>query len=69
MQKNLLNKSQLIEVSTFIENTNFTRLSNSLRIVLLEYVAQNKDCLPLDFDLQLNDWNMLFDFLAVIKKD
>lgn len=69
MGKIILNKHQQSQLIQFIESTNIDRLSNSLRVVLLEYIAISKDCLPIDFDLQLNDWNMLFDLLTKIKKD
>lgn len=69
MSKSTLNERQQIQVLKFLENTNIDRLCNSLRVVLLEYIARTKDSLPIDFDLQLNDWNMLLDLLDTIKKD
>ena len=69
MPKSILNEQQQIQVLKFLENTNIDRLSQSLRVVLLEYRAGSKDCLQIDFDLQLNDWNMLFDLLDKLKID
>jgi len=50
----------------FIEDCATLRLSRNLRKILLDYISQNKDCLPVDFDVYLYDFNMLFDFLEVI---
>lgn len=43
------------------------RLSRNLRKLLLDYVSQNRNYLPLDFDLLLNDFIILFDFLDVLE--
>ena len=42
------------------------RFSRNLRKVLLDYISQNKDCLPLDFDIYLLDFNNLFELLDKI---
>lgn len=57
-----------IEVTEFTEACNMERLSKNLRKILLDYIGQNKDWLPVDFDLQLNDLNLLFDLLDALNK-
>ena len=52
----------------FIEDCTPLRLSRNLRKLLLDYISQNKDCLPVDFDVYLYDLNMLFDFLEGFTK-
>lgn len=50
-------------ISTFTSNVNSQQLSTNLRRILLQYISDNKDYLPVDFDIQLNDINVLLDFL------
>lgn len=50
-------------ILTFSSNINTQRLSTNLRRILLQYISDNKDYLPVDFDIQLNDINILLDFL------
>ena len=50
-------------ILTFTSNINPQRLSTNLRRIILQYISDNKDYLPVDFDIQLNDINVLFDFL------
>ena len=56
------------ELRSFLEGTNTKRLSSTLRRIILDYIGENKDYLPIDFNLQLSDINMLFDFLEKITK-
>lgn len=63
MAKYKLNKKHRQAIKYFIEGANIQRLSGSLRTILLDYISQNKNYLPVDLDLQLNEWNMLFKLL------
>ena len=42
------------------------RFSRNLRKLLLDYMSQNKDCLPVDFDIYLLDFSNLFELLDKI---
>lgn len=66
MVKQILNTKHQLSVQLFLSGTDTKRLSTSLRKILLDFIAENKDYLPIDFDLQLADLNMLFDFLDSI---
>ena len=50
----------------FISDINPSRFSRNLRKLLLDYISQNKDCLPVDFNVMLNDLNNLFELLDKI---
>ena len=50
----------------FISDSSPTRFSRNLRKLLLDYISQNKDCLPIDFDVCLNDFNILWNFLDIL---
>ena len=50
----------------FIDSTPPIRLSKHLRRILLDYIAREKDCLPIDFDIYLIDLFSLFEFLDAI---
>lgn len=56
-------KQSNTNILTFTSNINSQRLSTNLRRILLQYISENKDYLPVDFDIQLNDINILLDFL------
>jgi len=60
-------KQILAAVFEFNESCNVIRLKKTLRNMLLDYIAQNKDCLPLDFDRQLYDLGSLFNLLDIIE--
>ena len=49
----------------FMENAS-PQFSRKLRNLLLDYISQNKDCLPVDFDIYLLDFNNLFALLDTI---
>lgn len=49
----------------FMENAS-PQFSRNLRNLLLDYISQNKDCLPVDFDVYLLDFNNLFALLDTI---
>ena len=67
MAKHKHQKEILQAVDEFNRSCNVVRLSKNLRTLLFDYIAQNKDWLPVDFDKQLNDYNNLFDLLAVLE--
>ncbi len=67
MAKQKLSKKHKLLLLSFIEGTNISVLSSSLRTILLDYIAQNKDFLPIDFDVQLKEWSLLFEFLDSLK--
>ena len=67
MAKHKHQQEILPAVDEFKQSCNIARLSKNLRTLLLDYIAQNKDWLPIDFDVQLNDYNNLFDLLAVLE--
>ena len=50
----------------FIADCTPFRFSRNLRKLLLDYISQNKDCLPIDFDVYLLDFNNLFELLDKI---
>ena len=50
----------------FIADCTPFRFSRNLRKLLLDYISQNKDCLPLNFDVYLLDFNNLFELLDTI---
>lgn len=56
-------KQSNTNILTFTSNINSQRLSTNLRRILLQYISENKDYLPVDFDIQLNDINIILDFL------
>ena len=61
--KDLINsKSTIKAISKFNDSCNVKRMSINLRRLLLEYIAHNKNCLPIDFDIELNDFVALFEF-------
>lgn len=68
MANHHLSKKQRQAIKCFIEGTNIQRLSASLRAILLDYISQNKDYLPIDLDLQLKEWSMLFELLEEFNK-
>jgi len=49
-----------------VYSADYTRFSRNLRKLLLDYISQNKDCLPIDFDVCLNDFNILWNFLDLL---
>ncbi len=53
----------------FIIDTSPVKLSRSLRNILFDYVSQNKNCLPVDFDITMNNFNNLFAFLDAIEDE
>lgn len=61
------NKIILEATHTLISGYSGKQFSRSLRKLLLDYIAQNRNYLPLDFDLFLNDINMLLDFLNTLE--
>ncbi|MBS1578298.1 MAG: hypothetical protein JST29_01505 [Bacteroidetes bacterium] len=67
MPKHLLCKQRQLALLSFIEGTNISILSTSLRTILLDYIALNKDLLPVDFDIQLKEWNLLFELLDALQ--
>lgn len=50
----------------FIADCTPFRFSRNLRKLLLDYISQNKDYLPVDFDVYLLDFNNLFELLDKI---
>ena len=50
----------------FIADCTPFRFSRNLRKLLLDYISQNKDYLPVDFDIYLLDFNNLFELLDTI---
>ena len=50
----------------FVSDCTSFRFSRNLRKLLLDYISQNKDCLPLNFDVYLLDFNNLFELLDTI---
>ncbi len=60
------NKSLQNAALQFIADSSPFRFSRNLRNLLLDYISQNKDCLPVDFDSYLNDFTNLFAFLDKI---
>lgn len=59
-------KQSNTNILTFTSNINTQRLSTNLRRILLQYISDNRDYLPVDFDIQLNDINVLLDFLDTL---
>ena len=47
----------------FVSDCTPFRFSRNLRKLLLDYISQNKDYLPLDFQIYLLDFNNLFELL------
>lgn len=53
----------------FIVDSSPLKFSRTLRNILFDYISQNKDCLPVDFDITINDLNKLFAFLDAIEDE
>lgn len=53
----------------FMADSSALMFSRSLRNILFDYISQNKDCLPVDFDITMNDFNNLFAFLDAIEDE
>jgi hypothetical protein len=52
-----------------IYECNLQRIQKNLRTILLDYIAAYKDTLPLDFDIQLYDFQLLFELLDILIED
>jgi hypothetical protein len=63
---NAVNPKVLAALLIFIDATPPLRLNKHLRRILLDYIAREKDCLPIDFDIYLLDLSNLFEFLDAI---
>jgi hypothetical protein len=61
-----INPKLIAAFQVFIDATPPLRLNNHLRRILLDYIAREKDCLPIDFDVYLFDLSHLFEFLDTI---
>ena len=57
------------KLQTLLSNYNLTRLNKSLRTILLDYIAAYKDTLPLDFDVHLYDFQLLFELLDALTEE
>ena len=53
----------------FITDSCPLMLSRSLRNIFFDYISQNKDCLPVDFDITINSFNSLFALLDAIEDE
>ena len=55
-----------IAAMQFVSDCAPFRFSRNLRKLILDYISQNKDYLPVDFDIYLLDFNNLFELLDKI---
>ena len=61
-----VNPKLIAALVVFIDATPPLRLSKHLHRILLDYIAREKDCLPIDFDVYLSDFSSLFEFLDAL---
>ena len=64
-----VNPKLIAALLVFIEVTPPIRLNKHLRRILLDYIAREKDCLPIDFDVYLFDLSNLFEFLDAVAEN
>lgn len=64
-----LSKTLLKIAMELVTDSPSSILSRSFRNILFDYISQNKDCLPLNFDSTINDLNKLFAFLDAIEDE
>jgi hypothetical protein len=53
-------------VFELIESIDSQRTSKSLRTIVLDYISTQRNALPIDFDVWLYDFSLLFDILDEI---
>ena len=63
-----LTPDQKEAIAKFLDSCNCSRLSKNLRRMFFDYLLHEKDALPVDFDLYINDLSLLFDFLDELHK-
>ena len=65
-EEDCINPKSISALIIFIDTTPPLRISKHLRRILLDYIAREKDCLPVDFDVYLSDFANLFEFLDAL---
>ena len=65
----LLNENLQNAIARFYDESVPARVSRNLRRIFFDYLAHEKDALPVDFDLYLNDLANLFELLDALQDD
>ena len=70
-QKQIKKRNKRIEKNAinFFSDITPHKFSRNLRNLLLDYLSQNINCLPVDFDATLNNLNSLFALLDSIEDE
>jgi len=64
-----LSKELADKMRYFIQDTSPARVSRNLRIVFFDYLRNQQEGLPMEFDQILNDMQNLFELLDVAAKE
>ena len=63
--KNGLSKELADKVRYFVQDTSPARVSKNLRVVFFDYLRNQREGLPIEFDQVLDDMQNLFELLDV----
>jgi len=67
--KNKLSKELTYKMRYFIQDTSLARVSQNLRTVFFDYLRNQREGLPAEFDGILNDMEALFELLDVAAEE
>ena len=67
--KNGLSKELTYKMRYFIQDTSLARVSQNLRTVFFDYLRNQREGLPAEFDGILNDMEALFELLDVAAEE
>ncbi len=69
IDKTGLSKELADKVRYFVQDTSPGRVSKNLRVVFFDYLRNQREGLPMEFDQILDDMQNLFEFLDVAAEE